>query len=261
MSYISVKKDKLMYDVTIANPPLNLLSSKVMTEMSAALKNIYKECQGEVNNPKSAGGLVTIQSGVKGQFSFGLDPQELLATDVAGRKQVFLVLNELVKDIISCPLPTLAVVTGGAIAGGAVIAASCDFCAMQTESKISFSETKVNLALPEFIIKLFSQKTGGRGVFDNLILAKNISAEDAFNLGLADFIFTGTIDFEEWYTQTKQKLERFKPKVIDSSKQAFKKEFIKDIEKFAQNSGSFEEFLTDDYFGEGLRFAVSRMKS
>jgi len=85
------------------------------------------------------------------------------------------------------PLPTIAAVNGAAIAGGCGIATLCDITVASTNAKFGYSEVKIGF-VPAIVSSFLLRQVGEKIAREMLISGRNIDAEEAFRIGLINFI-------------------------------------------------------------------------
>jgi enoyl-CoA hydratase len=88
-----------------------------------------------------------VVAGRAGFFSGGLDLKALPTLPTAEKREVLRVFGEVLLRIFSFRVPTVAAVTGHAIAGGALLALSCDV-RHGVDSPYRYGITEVALGLP-----------------------------------------------------------------------------------------------------------------
>ena len=93
-------------------------------------------------------------------------------------------LPDLLGAIDACPKPTVAVVHGGAIGGGAAFAACCDVVLALRDAFFSIPEVRVGLA-PLGVAPFLIRAMGHRAFRRYGLTGERIAAADAVRLGLA----------------------------------------------------------------------------
>lgn len=95
---------------------------------------------------------------------------------------------ELVRDallaIAECPLPTLAIVQGAAVAGGMGLAAACDFVVMADGAKIGLPEVRRGL-VAALVTVLLRRQLRERELREILLSGELVSATRALEIGFA----------------------------------------------------------------------------
>ena len=101
--------------------------------------------------------------------------------------QESLQLAELFYTMYSLPKPTIAMVNGAAIGGGAGMVAVNDLVIASDRAKISFSEVKIGL-VPACISPYVIRKVGENGSRELFLSGERIDAQKAFDFGLVNRI-------------------------------------------------------------------------
>jgi len=135
--------------------------------------------------------VLLFSSGTPGYFSNGIEPRMLYGKT---RNEV----ETAVQEVISCaleyfffPLPTIALVSGHAVAAGAVFALFSDYRWMVEErARIGFSESLVGLNFPSFPTRILSDLVGARLARDLLYTGRQIKSKEALEIGLVDGLFS-----------------------------------------------------------------------
>lgn len=103
-------------------------------------------------------------------------------------------LAEMFLSIYKLSIPTIAAVNGAAIAGGCGLASVCDFIVANT-SKAKFGYSEVKIGFIPAIVSIFLIRKIREGNAKKLLLTGDIiNANQAFSLGLADYISENVIE-------------------------------------------------------------------
>lgn len=96
--------------------------------------------------------------------------------------------KDLVADLISLPMPTIAAVTGHAAAAGLMLAMSHDYVMMKRDRAVLYmSEVDIGMTLPEYFTALVRSKVSKPEVRrDVLLRGVKVKADDAYVKGLID---------------------------------------------------------------------------
>ncbi|KXS12192.1 ClpP/crotonase [Gonapodya prolifera JEL478] len=171
--------------LTLRNNPVNSLTTEFMSEIAAAVQEL------SAGYPDVDGGAraLLVRSECKA-FSAGLNLESIAGASEESLRPLSLALRKLVLAFLTTPLPTVAEVTGSAIAGGAVIAMLCDQRVGLNDAKmrIGLSETSVGLPPPRFVTALAEDILGKRGAYRHLMLGSLLSPEDALTAGYLDAV-------------------------------------------------------------------------
>jgi enoyl-CoA hydratase len=118
-------------------------------------------------------------------FCPGWDLKLLASADREQVKAVLTAFNRLVFEIFSYPGPTAAAVTGHAVAGGCLLALSCDLRVMASgRPRIGFAELNLGVPVPAAGIRMVRAR-GGVGAYDEAVFSGDgCAAELACELGL-----------------------------------------------------------------------------
>jgi enoyl-CoA hydratase/carnithine racemase len=164
--------------VTIAfsGPGKGALSTERMTRTLAALRE--------------AKGRPIFMTGEGNTFSAGLDLKEVVAHDAAGLEKYLGLLEVLVTELYEYPGPVVAYVNGHAIAGGCVMALTCDIRVMtaQEGARIGLNEVVIGVQFPPRTFEMCRRRISGPA-FERVVLEADLyDARTARDLGLVDFL-------------------------------------------------------------------------
>ncbi len=160
--------------LTLASDKVNALDREVLDEIAVFVK--YCEQDPDIS--------ALILTGAGNVFSAGLNVSEVLAHEKSYTDALLESLTAALVGLFRCPLPTVAAINGAAIAGGCLLACTCDKRLIADEARIGVTELKVGVAFPVVAIELLKHVCGPRAeqlIFD----AGLLSAEDACGFGLA----------------------------------------------------------------------------
>ena len=166
--------------ITLCRPERrNALTPKMRSELTSALDDTI-----------SAGVGALVLTGAGDAFCSGLDLSELQSmhdrtaaehrADAEGISHLFRTLYEL-------PLPTIAVVRGAAIAGGAGLAMICDFTLATPAALFGFTEARIGF-VPALVSAFLALQLGDKRTRDLLLTARTLNADEAHALGLVSEI-------------------------------------------------------------------------
>ncbi|KAF6135791.1 hypothetical protein GIB67_028647 [Kingdonia uniflora] len=91
-------------------------------------------------------------------------------------------------DLVSLPLPTIAVVSGHTAAGGFLIAISHDYVLMRKDRGFLYmSELNIGLTIPQYVLKFLRSKIVSPMALRNVVLrASKLNAKEAMAMGIED---------------------------------------------------------------------------
>jgi methylglutaconyl-CoA hydratase len=177
---IAVTESDSIRTITLHRPERrNAMTPEMQMELIAALEDAAaSECR------------VLVLAGAGQAFCAGLDLSELQAMQDKGAAvhradaeriaRLFLALYEL-------PIPTIAVVHGAAIAGGAGLATICDFTIATPAAQFGFTEARIGF-VPALVSAFLALQIGDKRSRDLLLTGRICNAEEAWRMGLINEI-------------------------------------------------------------------------
>ncbi|WAS92661.1 enoyl-CoA hydratase/isomerase family protein [Nannocystis punicea] len=163
-----------MIDVVLSGPGKNALSSALMQSLRGQLAR--------------AEGQPVLLRGEGDAFSAGLNFFELATLDAAGLDEFLAVLEDLLHELYNYPGPTVALVSGHAIAGGCLVAMCCDHrvCAADPRLKIGLNEVALGLHFPATALALARKRVNPQSLDEVILGARLYDPQDALRVGLVD---------------------------------------------------------------------------
>ncbi len=158
------------FDITINNPPVNILTGAVMKEMIRALKT--------ASNNRSC--RVVVLKGEGKAWSAGADVEEHLPDKFKAMLTVFGELCELLREY---QIPTIAAVNGMCLGGGCEVAAMCDFIVASEKAKFGQPEIKVGV-FPPAACAHFARRYGLCTALEIILTGDVFDAETSARMGL-----------------------------------------------------------------------------
>ena len=131
---------------------------------------------------------VVVLTGAGEAFCAGLDMTHLQA--MVGKSQSEHVADaervaRLFRTLYELPKPTIAVVQGAAIAGGAGLATICDFTLAAPKIKFGFTEVRIGF-VPALVSAFLTLQIGDKRARDLLLTGRLFQSEEAEELGLVN---------------------------------------------------------------------------
>jgi 3-hydroxyacyl-CoA dehydrogenase/enoyl-CoA hydratase/3-hydroxybutyryl-CoA epimerase len=161
------------------NASTNVLTVEVMAELTTLLD----ECDRQV--PKA----LIFKSGKAAGFIAGADIEELARLDSGAAAHALIKRGwDLYNRLAIVAYPTLALIRGHCLGGGAELALACRY-------RIAVDEAQTKIALPEVMLGIvpgwggmlrLPQKVGAGVALDMMLTGKNIDARRAKRMGLVD---------------------------------------------------------------------------
>ena len=153
-------------------------------EMVAALISAFENCEFDENIK-----IVILRAEGK-VFCSGADLeslQKLQKNTYEENLEDSTLLKELYRLIYLFPKIIIAQVQGSAIAGGCGLVSVCDFIFAVEEAKFGYTEVKIGF-IPAIVMTFLIRKIGELKAKELLITANLITAQEAKNIGLINFI-------------------------------------------------------------------------
>ncbi|XP_047328376.1 enoyl-CoA delta isomerase 1, peroxisomal-like [Impatiens glandulifera] len=177
-----------VFILTLTGDGEHRLNPSLIDSIRAALARVRSESSG------SSSALITKATGKF--FSNGLDLDWARrntdhTTTFADRlRQISIKFRSLVRDLISLPLPTIAAVTGHAVAGGLVLVLCHDYVLMRKDRGLLYmSELDIGFKVPAWLGVLMKCKLGsGIGPRAVVMKAVKLTAVAAANMGIVDSV-------------------------------------------------------------------------
>jgi len=180
-SFISIAKlHPLAYITMMREEKRNALSPELISELSSALDELRSD--EDVH--------VVILKGQGNTFSAGADFAYLQKISENGPEENLAdsrTLRDLLWKIYTFPKFTIAQVHGAALAGGCGLATVCDVIFAADDSQFGYTETAIGF-IPALVSIFLVRKIGEQHARELLLSARKISAEDAYSLGLAQYV-------------------------------------------------------------------------
>ncbi len=163
-------------EIAMDRPPVNALNLALVTRLEQAHQDACR-----------AGARVILLTGREGMFSAGLDVPELLPQARPEIEGFWSGFFRLTRALAASPVPVVAVVSGHAPAGGAVLAIHCDYrIGARGNFRIGLNEVAVGLPIPDGIMLALVYLVGERLAQRLGMTAELLSMEDALACGLLD---------------------------------------------------------------------------
>lgn len=163
-------------ELNVERPPANALNQDLLDMLLSEFRRVLDE-----------GARGVVLSGQEGMFCAGIDVPELLGQERSAIHSFWSALFEFSKALATSPVPVVAALAGHSPAGGAVLAAHCDYrIGADGGFKIGFNEVQVGLPLPSTIIRVFQELVGVRIARQLGTRGQLVEMEEARRIGLID---------------------------------------------------------------------------
>ncbi len=226
------------------NGPTNPISSKMVDELSAALGTLKGTARGMV------------LCGGDQFFSVGFDLPEVLQFDRPAMGDYLERFNQLCLNLFCVPFPTVCALSGHAVAGGNILALTCDYrYAVSAEKKIGLNELQLGVPVPYLADMMLRHTIGNRYASQMIYSGEFMTFSDAKIIGLIDVV--GPPDeLEDFTLERLARIASFQSQAFSAAK-ANKVEEIK--RSYEKNRQSKNNLFLDCWFSipvqENLREA------
>jgi len=131
---------------------------------------------------------VVVITGAGRSFSAGLDLDLLVSWTIEDKISYLESVMLMFRQLWTLPQPVIAAVNGPCIAGGFDLAAFCDIRLAASEAV--FGQAEINLGLTQVIHPLY-KSIGLARAKELAMTGQNISAEEAYRIGLVNHVYPG----------------------------------------------------------------------
>jgi enoyl-CoA hydratase/carnithine racemase len=177
MSKVTVTMQGETAVLRLDNGVTNAISGELIDDLACALAQV-RSC---------ARGLVL--AGNKKFFSIGFNLPELVQLDHAGIADFFTRFDQLTLDLYTLSMPTACAITGHAVAGGNVLALTCDFrFAAEGKKLIGLNEATIGLPVPYLPDLILRQVVGDRAATEMMYHGQFLLSSAAAETGLVDAV-------------------------------------------------------------------------
>lgn len=224
--------------LTLNNGTTNSISPDMVRDLSKTLNEVRNEAKG-----------IVLCGGEK-FFSIGLDLPALIEYDRAEMSDFWDKFSRLVFDLYTVSLPTVCALSGHAVAGGNVLALTCDYRVAGTDrAKIGLNEIQLGIPAPYLADMVLRQLISERSATEMLYSGNFKSFSEAKTIGLIDDI----VSPETLIQKAKEKAAEL------ANHQAYAFSAVKSCRieeirgKYEQNIKARNETFLDCWFSEPTR--------
>jgi cyclohexa-1,5-dienecarbonyl-CoA hydratase len=208
----ATKFERLMFDidgfaahVTLRHPPLNVIDTRMMDELSAALAEI--ESKPEIS--------AIIFSGADSTFSAGVDVAAHTSDKVATMLQKF---HHVIRSLVATQKVTIVSVQGHCLGGAAELAMVCDLVYSADDAKWGFPEIQLG-CFPPVAVTALSALVGQKRASDLILTGRTITGSHVAAIGLAS-VAVAADQLERVVDETVRKLSSLSPTALAITKEA-----------------------------------------
>jgi len=166
-------------EITMDDGKVNAMSQPFFDGLNGALDRAQKD----------AARAVIIAGRPGGVFSAGLNLKVLPTLDQAALASTLTSFGRTMLRVYALPIPTVAAVSGHAIAGGAMLMLACDLRVMaEGPHRIQLNETAIGLTLPSWAIAIAERGIPPRWHTEAILHARPYTPGEALERGIIDEI-------------------------------------------------------------------------
>jgi enoyl-CoA hydratase len=178
MSTIGYQLEERVAVLTLDDGKVNAMSLAFFEALNAALDRAEREVPGAL-----------VFNGRPGVFSAGLDLKLLPTLPAEAMAKTLVAFGRVMLRVFTFPIPTVAAVSGHAIAGGAILAFACDRRAVADGAfRLQLNETAIGLTLPTWAITISESVVPVRWRTEALLHARPYAPSEALERGLVDVV-------------------------------------------------------------------------
>ncbi len=171
----------------IDKPKANALDPDLLRALHDAVDGAHRDGAGAI-----------VLTGTGGIFSAGVDLPALLQGGEAYARELLLCLDAAVRQLLECDRPIVAAINGHAIAGGCVLAASCDARVMNREhGRIGVTELPVGVPFPAVALEVIRGLLPPHTASDLVLTGRTMRGDAAADCGLVDAVTAGDAVLDE----------------------------------------------------------------
>ncbi|MEE6272117.1 enoyl-CoA hydratase/isomerase family protein [Georgenia wangjunii] len=164
-------------EITLANPPLNVVSHELTVQLRAALKEVAAHPEARVLVLTGAGGRA---------FCAGSDIAEFEALHRRAAEDKLLLEKLVYRQLARLAIPTIAAIEGHALGGGLELALSCDLRVASEQSKLGMPELKLGVLPGSGGTQRLARVVGLARAKELILLGEVVTAERAEQIGLVN---------------------------------------------------------------------------
>ena len=157
---------------------LNAMNTKMMCELRDIFQEFYID-------PAQANCIILIGTGERG-FCTGADLKERNGMSDETWKRQHAIVEQMIRNIMACPVPVIAAVNGAAMGGGFEIALACDFIYAAKTAKFALPEVTRGIMPGAAGPQNLPRACGVRRAKEIVLTGKPFDAETAAGWGIVN---------------------------------------------------------------------------
>jgi cyclohexa-1,5-dienecarbonyl-CoA hydratase len=231
--------------ITLNNPPLNVIDSRMCDELLAAF------CDAE----RRSSIVAIVFQGSERAFSAGVD---IASHDPHHFEPLLRKFHKVIRAIATSCKVTVASVRRHCLGGGAELALVCDLIYAADDAVFGFPEIKL-ASYPPVAMVILQSVVGQKRAAELLLTARSITAKEAFDMGLVNGIAP---DPENLVQETLARVSQMSPAALAIAKEVF---CPWDAQCFEKGLARSEQMYLDDLMRtddakEGIKAYVEKRR-
>lgn len=254
MSYenLLTSTDNGTFTITINRPDkLNALNKKTVAEIGEAIKLAIADAAVKA--------VIITGAGPK-SFVAGADIAEFVGLSVEQGKALAQAGQDTFRLIETCPKPVIAAVNGFALGGGCELAMACHLRIASDNAKFGQPEVNLGLIAGYGGTQRLIQYIGKTKAAELHMTADMISAEQALNLGLVNYVVTADQLIQKC-TEIIEKIKSKSPKAITGVINSVNAYFEDGTDGFKTEINEFGKCFATEDFKEGTSAFLEKRKA
>ena len=177
MEFVKLRIDEGIAVITLDNPPVNVLSPKVLEELGKAIDQIAKDV--------SARGVVITATGTNA-FCAGADVKAFASMGSEKVPEMIKLGHNIFNKIEHLDSPVIAAINGLALGGGCELTLACDIRVSSDRARFSQPEVTLGLIPGWGGTQRLSRLVGTAKAKEMIYTGQMVSAQEAFRIGLVN---------------------------------------------------------------------------
>jgi cyclohexa-1,5-dienecarbonyl-CoA hydratase len=202
---IQISADPPVAQITLNNPPQNVIDVSMMEELAAAQREL--EAQPQISTVVLAGNAKAFSAGV-----------DVAAHQPDTVREMLTKFHTVIRALVGSKKVTIAVVRGNCLGGGAELAMVCDIVLTARDAKWGFPEIKL-ACFPPVAVTGLAALVGQKRAAELVLTGRQISGAEAAAIGLANFAVNDD-ELPPVLQETLERLSRLSPAALAITKKA-----------------------------------------
>jgi cyclohexa-1,5-dienecarbonyl-CoA hydratase len=176
VSTVKCTRSGALARIELDRPPLNVLDIATLEELEEVLIELAGDQSIKVVALAAAGR----------SFCAGADVADHAASRVERMLDVF---HSVVRRLVALEVPTVALVHGAALGGGAELALACDIVLARSDLRLGQPEIRLGV-FPPVAAALLPRLVGRQRALDLVLSGRELGAEEAHAMGLVSHVYS-----------------------------------------------------------------------